>query len=81
MISLVTRTGRKRQFSTVYQLYGQDLHLTATSLREHFLVAEGAIVDAIVSCQTIVVAFVQALPYAKLVTVVTFRLAELHAGP
>lgn len=82
MISNMTRTGRKRQVGVVYQqTFGQDIHLTASFLRNQLLVAEGAIVNAIVTCQAIVDAFMETTLYAKQVALVTFRLAELDAGP
>jgi hypothetical protein len=45
------------------------------------LFAEGAILNALVTCQTIVVAFMKPALYAKQVTFDTLRLAEPDAGP
>jgi hypothetical protein len=45
------------------------------------LIAEGAVVDAIVICQAIVDAVVKTTSNTKQVTLGTFRLAELDAGP
>jgi hypothetical protein len=56
-------------------------NLTASSLRKQLLVAEGAIVNTIVTCQAIVGAIMETTLYAKQVAIVTFRLAELDAGP
>ena len=62
-------------------MYGQNIHLTTSFLRNHLLVAEGAIVNAIVTCEAIMGAFMETTLYAKQVAVVTFRLADLDAGP
>ena len=58
-----------------------DLHLTARSLNKHLLFTDHTIVDAIVTRHAVVVTFMKTTLYAKQVTVVTLRLAELDAGP
>ena len=58
-----------------------DPHLTARFLRNYLLVTEGTIVDTIMIRQAIVLAFMKTTLHAKQVTVVTFQLAELDAGP
>ena len=55
--------------------------MTAISRSKQLLVAECAIVNALVTRQAIVVAFVKTALYAKQVTSATLRLAELNAGP
>ena len=58
-----------------------DLHLTANFVSKQLLVTECTIVDATMTSQAIVLAFMKTTLYAKQITVVTFRLAELNAGP
>ena len=57
-----------------------DLLLAASFLSKHLLVTEHTIVNAIVTRQAVVVAFMKTTPYAKQETGVTLRLAELNAG-
>ena len=81
MVSLMTRTGRKHQIGVISQeLYGQDIPLTTKSLKP-LLFAEGAILNAAVTCEAIMGAFMETTLYAKQVAVVTFRLADLDACP
>jgi hypothetical protein len=58
-----------------------DSQLATRFFRRQLRFAEDTIVNAIVACQAIVAAFMRTIPYAKQDTVVTFRLAELDAGP
>jgi hypothetical protein len=77
MISRVT-CARQDQVSTVgYQIRRMNLHLTAIS---RLLVAECAIVNALVTRQAIVVAFMNTALYAKQVTGAALRPAYLDAG-
>ena len=58
-----------------------DLHLTAISRSKQLLIAECAIVNALVTGQAIVVAFMKTALYAKQVASAALRLAELNTGP
>ena len=55
--------------------------MTTNSRSKQLQVTEYTIVDAIMARQAIVFAFMKTTPYAKQVTGVTFRLAELNSGP
>jgi hypothetical protein len=81
MVSLVACTNREHQVYIIHRLTRKsDLHLTANFLSKKLPFAEGTIVNALVHCQAMVVAFMEPTLYAKQVACGALRLADLDAG-
>ena len=81
MISRVPCTTNHQVSIVCHRIHRLDLRLSTPSRRKKLLDTEGTIVNALVTRQAIMVAFVETALYAKQVTGSALRPAELDAGP
>ena len=81
MISRVPCTTNHQVSMVCHRIHQLDLRLSTPSCGKNFLDAEGTIVNALVTRQAIVVAFVKTALYAKRITGGALQPAELDSGP